>query len=276
MAICPNCGFQNDDQWMFCIKCGTKLRAADAPAYQAYPSGSQPTMPSMNGYQPFSSAYPADAGQQQFPRANGYQNQYPSAGTNSGVNLPPDPRGNWNQQRGSTASASAPWNNNGSSNAAPPRKDPPQSQPAPAAVRDSGSQESSGASGFQILGILAALIMGISAMCPYITVDLGFYARSSYLSEIHEMMPIIVVFGAAVAIFAAVKKNKVGVLVGGLAGLAIFIFIEVAMNNYYSSEDLDFLSELADGFIKRDFGYYGLIVGSIATMLFGLLMPSGD
>ena len=196
MAVCPKCGFQNDDQWRYCFKCGSVLPAADAPE-----------------------ALNTSANGESFAPAN--------------AEFKPDI--------------------------------------------------------FRVLAIVFAALMGISVFFPFMSLDLKIYKLPIRICDQSSFAALLVAGMGALAVWCAQNKKKWGVVAGGAVCLVVFLLAMSKANNAFSGKTYEFLSEMAEYYVddivdflsgtvmdmvKKGFGYFGLLFSSIATILFGLLMPS--
>ena len=117
----------------------------------------------------------------------------------------------------------------------------------------------------KILCIIACLVIGVSAFLPYFSVSgLGITVSKS-LKDSNDWIYIIIIAGAAF-IFSVLGKYLPVVFLG-MASLAMF-FIE---NNSITTNLGKEIDALARSLIQNNIGYYFLLVGSIALIIFAVL-----
>ena len=117
----------------------------------------------------------------------------------------------------------------------------------------------------KILCIIACLVIGVSAFLPYFSVSgLGITVSKS-LKDSNDWIYILIIAGAAF-IFSVLGKYLPVVFLG-MASLAMF-FIE---NNSITTNLGKEIDALARSLIQNNMGYYFLLVGSIALIIFAVL-----
>ena len=121
----------------------------------------------------------------------------------------------------------------------------------------------------KILCIIACLVIGVSAFLPYFSVSgLGITVSKS-LKDSNDWIYILIIAGAAL-VFSIIGKY-LPVIFLGMASLAMF-FIE---NNSITTNLGKEIDALARSLIQNSMGYYFLLVGSIALIIFGVLGLAG-
>ena len=121
----------------------------------------------------------------------------------------------------------------------------------------------------KILCIIACLVIGVSAFLPYFSVSgLGITVSKS-LKDSNDWIYILIIAGAALVLSIIGKYLPVVFL--GMASLAMF-FIE---NNSITTNLGKEIDALARSLIQNSMGYYFLLVGSIALIIFGVLGLAG-
>ena len=121
----------------------------------------------------------------------------------------------------------------------------------------------------KILCIIACLVIGVSAFLPYFSVSgLGITVSKS-LKDSHDWIYILIIAGAAL-VFSIIGKY-LPVIFLGMASLVMF-FIE---NNSITTNLGKEIDALARSLIQNNIGYYFLLVGSIALIIFAVLGLAG-
>ena len=121
----------------------------------------------------------------------------------------------------------------------------------------------------KILCIIACLVIGVSAFLPYFSVSgLGITVSKS-LKDSNDWIYILIIAGAAF-IFSILGKY-LPVIFLGMASLGMF-FIE---NNSITTNLGKEIDALARSLIQNNMGYYFLLVGSIALIIFAVLGLAG-
>ena len=121
----------------------------------------------------------------------------------------------------------------------------------------------------KILCIIACLVIGVSAFLPYFSVSgLGITVSKS-LKDGNDWIYIVIIAGAAF-IFSILGKY-LPVIFLGMASLGMF-FIE---NNSITTNLGKEIDALARSLIQNNIGYYFLLVGSIALIIFAVLSLAG-
>ena len=121
----------------------------------------------------------------------------------------------------------------------------------------------------KILCIIACLVIGVSAFLPYFSVSgLGITVSKS-LKDSNDWIYIVIIAGAAF-IFSILGKY-LPVIFLGMASLGMF-FIE---NNSITTNLGKEIDALARSLIQNNIGYYFLLVGSIALIIFAVLGLAG-
>lgn len=121
----------------------------------------------------------------------------------------------------------------------------------------------------KILCIIACLVIGVSAFFPYFSVSgLGITVSKS-LKDSNDWIYILIIAGAAL-VFSIIGKY-LPVIFLGMASLAMF-FIE---NNSITTNLGKEIDTLARSLIQNNMGYYFLLAGSIALIIFAVLGLAG-
>ena len=121
----------------------------------------------------------------------------------------------------------------------------------------------------KILCIIACLVIGVSAFLPYFSVSgLGITVSKS-LKDGNDWIYIVIIAGAAF-IFSILGKY-LPVIFLGMASLGMF-FIE---NNSITTNLGKEIDALARSLIQNSMGYYFLLAGSIALIIFAVLGLAG-
>ena len=121
----------------------------------------------------------------------------------------------------------------------------------------------------KILCIIACLVIGVSAFLPYFSVSgLGITVSKS-LKDSNDWIYILIIAGAAL-VFSIIGKY-LPVIFLGMASLGMF-FIE---NNSITTNLGKEIDALARSLIQNNIGYYFLLVGSIALIIFAVLGLAG-
>ena len=121
----------------------------------------------------------------------------------------------------------------------------------------------------KILCIIACLIIGVSAFLPYFSVSgLGITVSKS-LKDGNDWIYIVII--AAAALVFSLLGKYLPVVFLGMASLALF-FIE---NNSITTNLGKEIDALARSLIQNSMGYYCLLVGSVALIIFAVLGLAG-
>ena len=121
----------------------------------------------------------------------------------------------------------------------------------------------------KILCIIACLVIGVSAFLPYFSVSgLGITVSKS-LKDSNDWIYILIIAGAAL-VFSIIGKYLPVVFLG-MASLAM-LFIE---NNSITTNLGKEIDALARSLIQNNMGYYFLLAGSIALIIFAVLGLAG-
>ncbi len=117
----------------------------------------------------------------------------------------------------------------------------------------------------KILCIIASMIICVSAFLPYFSVSGLGVTVSKSLRDGNDWI-IIVIISAAALVFSVLGKYLLVVFLG-MASLVMF-FIE---NNSVTTNLGKEIDALARSLIQNSMGYYCLLVGSIALIIFAVL-----
>lgn len=117
----------------------------------------------------------------------------------------------------------------------------------------------------KILCIIASMIICVSAFLPYFSVSGLGVTVSKSLRDGNDWI-IIVIISAAALVFSVLGKYLLVVFLG-MASLVMF-FIE---NNSVTTNLGKEIDALAKSLIQNSMGYYCLLVGSIALIIFAVL-----
>ena len=121
----------------------------------------------------------------------------------------------------------------------------------------------------KILCIIACLVIGVSAFLPFFSVSgLGITVSKS-LKDSNDWIYIIIIAAAAL-VFSIIGKYLPVVFLG-MASLGLF-FIE---NNSVTTNLGKEIDALARSLIQNNMGYYFLLAGSIALIIFAVLGLAG-
>ena len=118
------------------------------------------------------------------------------------------------------------------------------------------------------LCVISSLVVGISAFLPYLSVSL--FGSSLSKSLIDGGDGYIVIIIAAIALISSFSEKYIPTFIMGIASLGLF-FLE---NNHVAS-NLNTVdsrtSAIAKSMLQNSAGYYCLLIGSIALIIFGVL-----
>lgn len=119
--------------------------------------------------------------------------------------------------------------------------------------------------------VLAALVIGISSFLPYLSISLFGSTLSRSLMDGGDGIFVIIV--AAIAMICAAMDKYKASLVMGVVALALFLFENSHVQSLLSSSTNDdaLATSLARSMLQNGAGYYGLLIGAIALMLFSFL-----
>lgn len=118
------------------------------------------------------------------------------------------------------------------------------------------------------LCIISSLVIGISALLPYLSLTLLGASLSKSLLDGGDGYFVIAI--AVVALFCSLKEKYIPAIIMGAASLGLF-FLE---NNNVASNlktGNSMSSAIARSMIQNSAGYYCLLAGSIALIVFGIL-----
>lgn len=118
---------------------------------------------------------------------------------------------------------------------------------------------------WRILCVIACLVIGVSAFLPYFSVS-GFGVTVSKSLRDGNDWIVVVIIASAALIFSVAGKYLFTVFLG-LASLVMF-FVE---NNSITTNLGKEIDALARSLIRNDLGYYCLLVGSAALIVFSIL-----
>ena len=122
---------------------------------------------------------------------------------------------------------------------------------------------------WKILCIAACLVIGLSVILPFFSVSgLGLTVSKS-LKDGNDWIYILVI--AALALVLAILGKYLFVALLGLASLGMF-FIEKNSVTTNLGKEID---TLARSMITNDAGYYCLLIGSVALIVFAVLGLAG-
>ena len=118
---------------------------------------------------------------------------------------------------------------------------------------------------WKIVCIVACLVIGFSIFLPYFSVSGFGVTVSKSLKDSNDWIFAVIIASAAL-IFTILGKYLPVVFLG-MASFALF-FIE---NNSITTNMGKEIDALARSYIQHDLGYYFLLVGSIALIIFAVL-----
>ncbi len=248
--FCKYCGTSNPDGAMVCSACGKSLTAVAAPAAPFAPS--QPMNPPMSANnQPVYPGAPA-GNQPAYPGMPvGNQPAYPGMPVGNQPAYPGMPVGN------QPAYPGMPVNNQNVYPGMPAGNQPGYpgmpmgANPyAGAAVKPRGKRK------INFIAMAAAIILGISTFLPFASAKAFGLSQSINLFQGGDAVFFIIV--AVLALIFAIPGLDIGVIIMGAISVILF-FIE---NSAFSS---------AMSFVKRDIGFYALLVGSLLMVAAGII-----
>ena len=118
------------------------------------------------------------------------------------------------------------------------------------------------------LCLLASVIVGISAFLPYISVS--FLGSSLSKSLFDGGDGIIIIIIAVIALICSFSEKYIPVILMGAASLGLFFVENNSVTSSLSKVD-QASAAIAKSMIQNGTGYYCLLIGSIALILFGIL-----
>ena len=119
--------------------------------------------------------------------------------------------------------------------------------------------------GWRFLCIIACLLIGVSAFFPYFSVSgLGVTVSKSMRDGNNWIFLMIIT--AAALLFSAIGKY-LPVFFLGVASLVLFIIENNSITTNLGKE----IDALARSVIQKNIGYYFLLIGSIAMIIFAVL-----
>ena len=118
------------------------------------------------------------------------------------------------------------------------------------------------------LCVISSLVVGISAFLPYLSVS--FFGSSLSKSLLDGGDGYIVIIIAAIALICSFAEKYIPAVIMGVASLGLF-FLENSnvASNLNTGDSMS--SALAKSMIQNSAGYYCLLIGSVALILFGVL-----
>ncbi len=118
------------------------------------------------------------------------------------------------------------------------------------------------------LCVISSLVIGISAFLPYLTVSFFGSTLSKSLLDGGDGYVVIVI--AAIALICSFAKKYIPAVIMGVASIGLF-FLENhnVASNLNTGDSMS--SAIAKSMIQNSAGYYCLLIGSIALILFGVL-----
>ena len=121
------------------------------------------------------------------------------------------------------------------------------------------------------LCVLAAVLIAISAFLPYLSVSVLGSTLSKSLIDGGDGIILLVI--AVIAIFCAVKEKYVVSLIMGAISVVMFFVenssVQSSLNSSTSGNAL--ASSLARSMIQNGIGYYLLIIGAVALIVFSFM-----
>ena len=124
--------------------------------------------------------------------------------------------------------------------------------------------------GWKTLCVIACLIIGVSAFLPYFSVSGFGITVSKSLKDGNGWIFALVI--AAAALILSILEKYLPVVFLGAGALALF-FVE---NNSITTNLGKEIDALARSLIQNSAGYYGLLAGSIALIVFSVLGLAGN
>ena len=118
------------------------------------------------------------------------------------------------------------------------------------------------------LCVFASLVVGISAFLPYLSVS--FFGSSLSKSLIDGGDGYIVIVIAVIALICSFAEKYIPAIIMGVASLGLFFLensnVSASLNTGNSTS-----TAIAKSMIQNNAGYYCLLIGSVALILFGIL-----
>lgn len=118
------------------------------------------------------------------------------------------------------------------------------------------------------LCLFASVLVGISAFLPYISVSFLGSSLSKSLFDGGDGIFIIII--AAIALICSLSEKYVPVILMGAASFVLFFVENSSVTSSLSKADRA-SAAIAKSMIQNGAGYYCLLIGSIALILFGYL-----
>ena len=118
------------------------------------------------------------------------------------------------------------------------------------------------------LCIFASLVIGISVFFPYLSASFLGSTMSKALIDATDGYIILAI--AAVGLLASVFEKYILSLVAGAASLIAFFIENGSLSKGMAGMD-SLSAELAKSMLQNGMGYYLLLIGSIALILFSIL-----
>lgn len=118
------------------------------------------------------------------------------------------------------------------------------------------------------LCVISSLVVGISAFLPYLSVS--FLGSSLSKSLLDGGDGYIVIILAVIALICSFAEKYIPAVIMGVASLGLF-FLENSnvASNLNTGDSMS--SAIAKSMIQNSAGYYCLLIGSVALILFGIL-----
>ena len=128
-----------------------------------------------------------------------------------------------------------------------------------------------------IMGLLGAIMTGISVIMPFATISAYFVSQSKTLLEIDKSSYIIIGEAVLLILFSMPgRKFKIGDSVGkiilSIIGLALMVYYYKSLNDNFADLDVSSYASL-----KMSVGFYFLLIGYLLTFISGCtIVPSVD
>ncbi len=120
------------------------------------------------------------------------------------------------------------------------------------------------------LCIIASLVIGLSAFLPYLSVS--FFGASMSKSLLDGGDGYIVIAIAVIALICCFTEKYIPAVIMGLASLGLFFVENNNITTSLNSSTTDKTSAaLVKSMIQNGAGYYCLLIGSVALILFAIL-----
>lgn len=121
------------------------------------------------------------------------------------------------------------------------------------------------------LCIISSLVIGLSAFLPYFSISLFGASLSKSLLDGGDGYFVIAI--AVIALICSFIEKYIPAVIMGVASLGLFFLENNSVSSALNTGDST-SSAIAKSMIQNSAGYYCLLIGSIALIIFGILAYS--